>query len=245
MNLKIQKSKIDKVVKLLETISEEGTIEITKEHLKARGIDPSHVCLIDIQMESNDEIKNNHYKIDSESKITFDPTEFRKALSVFKPEDNLEIKNTKSKIHITNENKSPKVELRLFENPTNETPIPKLKKEVVLELDNPLDMTQYAQFGDYIEFEMKSNKLNVEIENDNMKYEGTIKTQKQDGEGKATFSIQYITDFLKVCKDTYDIEFGTAKPLQLTEKLLYMDKTEEREITYGYCTLFLAPRVET
>lgn len=249
MKLEIKATDIQKIAKTLQSFSDEATITLTKEKLTAIGIDPSHVGLVHIELNKNR--KGLKFNSD-ESKLTFDTKEFSTALSVFSGFQTLTLTVKKEKIVVTQDKDlgHKQTELRLFDT-AKDTPLPKVPLDVKAMFSAPdcfnkAVIDNFAKFGETIDLIAKEGQRFKGIAvGDSMKFEDEIGLKDDTkGEGKASYSIQYIQDFCKTCNPN-QLEFSTKKPLKLSEIISEMDEQDEREIEQGFYTLFLAPKVET
>src|SRR3990167_8664390 len=101
---------------------EDATFEITNEGLTFRGMDPSHVCLIDLTM-SNASFEK--YEVQQEGKFAVRIEEINKLMKNFNKKDSLRI-YTKDLV-LTFETKTTKTQSQLLDASSCNCPVPKLR----------------------------------------------------------------------------------------------------------------------
>ncbi len=232
------------IVKSIESLVEEATIVLSQEGLIFRGMDPSHVALIDIR------IPNTCFEIwevDQDVKFGFRTDEFRQILSSLNKKDPVTIEIHDMELILTQ--KESRFKIRLIEVSATDTPLPKIPYDASIQFDG-LDLTvqnfknalkQISAVSDYVTLDSsettvilsgKGDSGDVEINYDRDQFADLNVKQHSI----STYSLEYLTPFMQsLTKDSsLRVEYSSQKPLRLESKINNL----------GTIHFYLAPRVE-
>ena len=233
------------VISAVSTLVEEANFEATVEGISFRGMDPSHVALIDINWPNSAFEK---YNCDSDIKFGVRIDEFSKLVKRADKSDSIEINISDDNMLLVTIGKNKKYKMRLIESSASDTPLPKIPYDSIIALtssafDKILGDVQVV--SDYLvinaiknqaEFSGKgdSGEVNIILENG----KGEITELDVKAESKGQYSLEYLNPIIKAVGSTVETvtcEFSTAKPLRIEFKVANL----------GRIHFYLAPRVES
>ncbi len=233
------------IISAVSTLVEEATFEATVEGISFRGMDPSHVALIDISWPNSAFEK---YECDSDIKFGVRIDEFSKLIKRAEKNNPIEINISDDNMLLVTIGKNKKYKMRLIESSASDTPLPKMSYDSKISLlsstfDKIIGDVQVV--SDYLtisssesqaEFSGKGDSgevvINLETANDEL-LELEI-TQS----GSGTYSLEYLNPIVKAvgaAVESVTCEFSTEKPLRVEFKVANI----------GRIHFYLAPRVET
>ena len=233
------------VISAISTLVEEATFEATVEGISFRGMDPSHVALIDISWPNTAFEK---YECDGDIKFGVRIDEFSKLIKRADKSNAIEINISDDNMLLVTIGKNKKYKLRLIESSASDTPLPKIPYDTKLSLtsssfDKVLGDVQVV--SDYLtvdatelqaEFSGKGDSGEVNIVLEKSKDELTELDVKADSSG--TYSLEYLNPIVKAVGssvETITCEFSSSKPLRIEFKVANI----------GRIHFYLAPRVES
>ncbi|MDQ2685468.1 MAG: proliferating cell nuclear antigen (pcna) [Thermoproteota archaeon] len=230
----------------ISTLVDEATFEATSEGISFRGMDPSHVALIDIFWPNT---AFDSYECDTELKFGVRISEFSKLIKRTDKKDELEVSISDQDVLRIKTSGSYKREykMRLIESSSGSTPLPKLSFNSKLVLSLPsFDkiLSDIEVVSEYVEIESHPEKIEFVGKSDTGEAV-VIMEQNSEGleeidvkeESKATYSLDYL---LKIVKSVSSvglaaaIEYSTKMPIRL----------EFRIANIGRIHFYLAPRVQ-
>ena len=233
------------IISAISTLVEEATFEATVEGISFRGMDPSHVALIDINWPNSAFEK---YNCDSDIKFGVRIDEFSKLIKRSDKSNSIEINISDDNMLLVTIGKNKKYKMRLIESSASDTPLPKIPYDSIIALtssafDKILGDVQVV--SDYLvinaiknqaEFSGKgdSGEVNIILENG----KGEITELDVKAESKGQYSLEYLNPIIKAVGSTVETvtcEFSTAKPLRIEFKVANL----------GRIHFYLAPRVES
>ena len=233
------------IISAISTLVEEATFVASAEGITFRGMDPSHVALIDISWPNSAFEK---YECDSDIKFGVRIDEFSKLSKRAEKKDSIELGISDDNMLLVTIGKNKKYKIRLIESSASDTPLPKIPYDAKIELsstafDKILGDVQVV--SDYLtmiateskaEFSGKGDSGEVVIE----LQKGTDDVQdlsvKQESTG--TYSLEYLNPVVKAVGTTTGsiiCEYSSAKPLRIEFKVGNI----------GRIHFYLAPRVES
>ncbi len=232
------------VISAVSTLVEEATFEATVEGISFRGMDPSHVALIDIKWPNTAFEK---YECDGDIKFGVRIDEFSKLIKRAEKSNPIEINISDDNMLLVTVGKNKKYKMRLIESSASDTPLPKIPYDSKISLtsstfDKILGDVQVV--SDYLivstaeiqaEFSGKGDSGEVNIILEKNKDELTELDVQADSSG--TYSLEYIIPLVKAVGTTVETitcEFSSAKPLRIEFKVANL----------GRIHFYLAPRVE-
>ncbi|HET6517568.1 MAG TPA: proliferating cell nuclear antigen (pcna) [Nitrosopumilaceae archaeon] len=232
------------IISAISTLVEEATFVASAEGITFRGMDPSHVALIDISWPNSAFEK---YECDSEKKFGVRIDEFSKLIKRADKKDSIEIGTSENELLVTI-GKNKKYKIRLIDSSAGETPLPKIPYDAKIELnstafDKILGDVQVV--SDYLtitasesnaEFSGKGDSGEVVIELE--KNKDDIQDLSVKTESTGTYSLEYLTPVVKAVgttAGTVTCEYSSAKPLRIEFKVANI----------GRIHFYLAPRVES
>ena len=232
------------VISAISTLVEEATFEATVEGISFRGMDPSHVALIDISWPNTAFEK---YECDGDIKFGVRIDEFSKLIKRADKSNPIEINISDDNMLLVTIGKNKKYKMRLIESSASDTPLPKIPYDTKISLssssfDKVLGDVQVV--SDYLtidatepqaEFSGKGDSGEVNIVLEKSKDELTELNVKADSSG--TYSLEYLNPIVKAVGssvETITCEFSSKKPLRIEFKVANI----------GRIHFYLAPRVE-
>ena len=233
------------IISAISTLVEEATFVANTEGITFRGMDPSHVALIDISWPNSAFEK---YQCDSDIKFGVRIDEFSKLIKRADKKDSIEISISEDNMLLVSIGNNKKYKMRLIESSATDTPLPKIPYDAKIELsttafDKVLGDVQVV--SDYLTIHTTESKAEFSGKGDSG--EVTIKLEKEDGaiqeliskdESTGTYSLEYLNPVVKAVgttADTITCEYSTAKPLRIEFKVANI----------GRIHFYLAPRVES
>ena len=233
------------IISAISTLVEEATFEATVEGVSFRGMDPSHVALIDISWPNSAFEK---YSCDGDIKFGVRIDEFSKLIKRAEKSDSVEINiSDDSMLHVSI-GKNKKYKMRLIESSASDTPLPKISYDSKITLSSSrLDkiLGDIDVVSDYLS--IKTTQKNVEFSGKGDAGEATINLEKDmkdvedisvSQESSGTYSLEYLDPIVKAVGGTADsiiCEFSSEKPLRIEFKVTNI----------GRIHFYLAPRVES
>lgn len=232
------------VVSAIATVVEEATFTAGPEGIRFRGMDPSHVALIDIEWPGSAFEK---YECDKEVNFGVRIDEFAKIIKRAEKKDDIQLGLGDGTLEIR-VGRNRKYTVRLIESEASETPIPKIDFEAKVVISSPKFDRILGDVGvvsDYLtihvseqggEFSGKGDVGEVSVAID--KEDESTKEVTCSKESSGTYSLEYLNPVIKAVGGTApDItcEFTNAKPVRI----------EFVVANIGRIHFYLAPRVES
>ena len=233
------------IISAISTLVEEATFEATVEGVSFRGMDPSHVALIDISWPNSAFEK---YSCDSDIKFGVRIDEFSKLIKRAEKSEGIEINISDDNMLRVTIGKNKKYKMRLIESSASDTPLPKISYDSKIVLPSSrLDkiLGDIDVVSDYLS--IKTTAKNVEFSGKGDAGEAIINLEKDteelreisvEQESSGTYSLEYLDPIVKAVGGTADsiiCEFSTEKPLRIEFKVANI----------GRIHFYLAPRVES
>lgn len=233
------------IISAISTLVEEATFVSNAEGITFRGMDPSHVALIDISWPNSAFEK---YQCDSDTKFGVRIDEFSKLIKRADKQDSFEISISEDNMLLVTIGNNKKYKMRLIESSASDTPLPKISYDAKIELtSNTFDkiLGDVQVVSDYLtikasnskaEFSGKGDSGEVVIDLEKGMEEITNISAKQESIG--TYSLEYLNPIVKAVGNTagtVTCEFSSAKPLRIEFKVANI----------GRIHFYLAPRVES
>ena len=187
------------IISAVSTLVEEATFEATAEGVSFRGMDPSHVALIDISWPNSAFEK---YSCDSDIKFGVRIDEFSKLIKRAEKSDSIEINISDDSMLYVSIGKNKKYKMRLIESSASDTPLPKISYDSKITLSSSrLDkiLGDIDVVSDYLS--IKTTQKNVEFSGKGDAGEAIINLEKdteelQDlsvsQESSGTYSLEYL-----------------------------------------------------
>ena len=192
------------IISAISTLVEEATFEATVEGVSFRGMDPSHVALIDISWPNSAFEK---YSCDGDIKFGVRIDELSKLIKRAEKSDGIEINiSDDSMLHVSI-GKNKKYKMRLIESSASDTPLPKISYDSKITLSSSrLDkiLGDIDVVSDYLS--IKTTPNNVEFSGKGDAGEAIINLEKgkeelQDisvsQESSGTYSLEYLDPIVK------------------------------------------------
>ena len=233
------------VISAITTLVEEATFEATVEGISFRGMDPSHVALIDISWPNSAFEK---YSCDSDIKFGVRIDEFSKLIKRAEKSEGIEINISDDNMLHVSIGKNKKYKMRLIESSASDTPLPKISYDSKIALSSArLDkiLGDIDVVSDYLS--IKTTSKNAEFSGKGDAGEAVINLEKNKDEledisvsqeSTGTYSLEYLDPIVKAVGGTADsiiCEFSSEKPLRIEFKVANI----------GRIHFYLAPRVES
>jgi proliferating cell nuclear antigen len=230
----------------ISTLVDEATFEATSEGISFRGMDPSHVALIDIFWPNT---AFESYKCDSELKFGVRISEFSKLIKRTDKKDELEVSIIDEDVLRIKTMGSYKREykMRLIESTTVSTPLPKLSfnSKLLLSLSSfDKILSDIEVVSEYVEIESYPDRIEFVGQSDTGEAVVTMEPNSEGleeinvkEESKATYSLDYLLKIVKSVSSvgvSAAIEYSTKMPIRL----------EFRIANIGRIHFYLAPRVQ-
>ncbi len=233
------------IISAISTLVEEATFVANAEGITFRGMDPSHVALIDISW-PNSAFEN--YECDSDIKFGVRIDEFSKIIKRADKKDSIEISISDQNMLLVAVGKNKKYKIRLIEISATDTPLPKIPydSKIILsssKFDKILGDVNVV--SDYLTIHTSDSKADfsgkgdsgevmIDLDKDDESVEEV--SSKEDSTG--TYSLGYLNPVIKAVGTTagsVTCEFSSAKPLRIEFKVANI----------GRIHFYLAPRVES
>ena len=233
------------VISSITTLVEEATFEATVEGITFRGMDPSHVALIDISWPNSAFEK---YNCDSDIKFGVRVDEFSKVIKRADKKESIEISISDDNMLQILIGKNKKWSMRLIEGSASDTPLPKISYDSKIGLSSSTFdkiLGDIDVVSDYLSIKTATN--NAEFSGKGDSGEAVISFEKgMEGleeitvnqECTGTYSLEYLNPIVKAMGSTSDsiiCEFSSGKPLRIEFKVSNI----------GRIHFYLAPRVES
>ena len=242
------KNTLLEIAKAIQPLVDEATIVLDVEGLTFKGMDPSHVAMIDIALPNSCFEK---YEVEQEIKFAFNVDEFFHTMKNLREKGtvNLEINDQTLKIS----QKGETTILKLIEVSATDTPLPKIPYDAKITFGSGNDdydlidvmnfkrnFNQVKNVSDYITIDAgdkvilsgkgDNGETKIEYERDQL-LEFDVKQKSI-----STYSIEYLYPYIKnlTKHSSLTLQFSTAKPIRLEFKINNI----------GRIHLYLAPRVE-
>ena len=233
------------VISAVSTLVEEATFEATVEGISFRGMDPSHVALIDINWPNTAFEK---YDCDSDIKYGVRIDEFSKLVKRADKNNAIEINISDDNMLLVTIGKNKKYKMRLIESSASDTPLPKIPYDSKISLTSSIFdkiLGDVQVVSDYLtisstdasaEFSGKgdSGEVNIVLE----KNEDELTELDVKANSSGTYSLEYLNPIVKAVGTTVETvtcEFSSSKPLRIEFKVANI----------GRIHFYLAPRVES
>ena len=234
------------VVGAIATLLEEATFAATAEGITFKGMDPSHVALIDVSWPNS---AFASYRCDSEVKFGVRIDELSKLIRRAAKTDDITMSiaedNQPLQLAIGS---NKRYKMRLIESSATDTPLPKIGFDASVKmssaaLDKALGdvqaVSEYVTMSATTEGVTFSGKGDVgEGSTDVSGEDESIRELTADGKSDGTYSLEYLVPVVRAAGSASgDItcEFSTAKPLRAGFTIAGM----------GYIHFYLAPRIES
>ena len=233
------------VISSITTLVEEATFEATVEGITFRGMDPSHVALIDISWPNSAFEK---YNCDSDIKFGVSVDEYSKVIKRAEKKESIEISISDDNMLQILIGKNKKWSMRLIEGSASDTPLPKISYDSKIGLSSSTFdkiLGDIDVVSDYLYIKTSTN--NAEFSGKGDSGEAVINFEKgMEGleeitvnqECTGTYSLEYLNPIVKAMGSTSDsiiCEFSSGKPLRIEFKVSNI----------GRIHFYLAPRVES
>ena len=233
------------IISAVSTLVEEATFEATVEGISFRGMDPSHVALIDISWPNSAFEK---YECDSDIKFGVRIDEFAKLINSACVINAIEINTADHNMLRVTIEKKKRYKTRLIESDASDDPLPKKPQKfkitrpsstfdnILRDIDVVSDYLIVTTSGSQAEFSGKGDSGEVKINLEKAPDQLTELKVGQDGHGQ--YSLEYLNPIIKAVGTTVETvtcEFSTEKPLRIEFKVANI----------GRIHFYLAPRVES
>jgi len=233
------------VISAVSTLVEEATFEATIEGISFRGMDPSHVALIDISWPNSAFEK---YDCDGDIKFGVRIDEFSKLIKRAEKKDSIEINISEDNMLHVSIGKNKKYKMRLIESSASETPLPKIPYDSKIRLSSSIFdkiLGDIEVVSDYLSVKATSNMVEFSGKGDTgeafEKFEKDMQELEEisvNQESTGTYSLEYLNPIVKAIGSTsgsISLEFSSSKPLRIEFKVANI----------GRIHFYLAPRVES
>lgn len=233
------------IISAISTLVEEATFVATAEGITFRGMDPSHVALIDISWPNSAFEK---YECDNDIKFGVRIDEFSKLIKRADKSNNIEISISENNMLLVTIGSNKKYKIRLIESSATDTPLPKIPYDTKITMssssfDKILGDVQVV--SDYLTIHTSDSKAQFsgkgdsgEVVIDLSKEMKEIEEISSKDESTGTYSLEYLNPVVKAVGTTagnITCEFSSAKPLRVEFKVANI----------GRIHFYLAPRVES
>lgn len=233
------------ITSAVSTLVEEATFEANSESISFRGMDPSHVALIDILWPNSAFEK---FACDGDIRFGVRVDEFSKLIKRAEKDDSVEVNLSEENmlvVKITNGYRK-QYKMRLIESTAGSTPLPKISFNTRIVLSAAAFdriLSDIAVVSDYISIESSAGKAVFAGRGDSGEAMITLEAGSEGleelnvkEESKATYSLEYLRSIVKAVGTGAGVicEYSSKMPLRL----------EFRVSNIGRIHFYLAPRVE-
>lgn len=233
------------VVGAIATLVEEATFEATTEGISFKGMDPSHIALIDVYWPN---AAFASYICDSEIRFGVRIDEFAKLIRRASKNDDIKITLTDDNFLQLHMGTSKRYKMRLVESLATEAPLPKLTFDAKITMPPAtLDkiLGDVSVVTDYVTIQIDNNtaifsgkgdsgEASIDVPQDT-ENSVTISSEQQS---EGTYSLEYLTPVIKAvgsASSTITCEFSNKKPLRVGFNISNM----------GHIHFYMAPRTES
>jgi len=151
------------IISAISTLVEEATFEATVEGISFRGMDPSHVALIDISWPNSAFEK---YSCDGDIIFGVRIDEFSKLIKRAEKSESIEINISEDSMLHVSIGKNKKYKMRLIESSASDTPLPKISYDSKITLSS-------TRFDKILrDIEVVSDYLSVKTTSENVEFSG-------------------------------------------------------------------------
>lgn len=224
----------------IDTLVEDATFKINEEGLTFRGMDPSHVALIDVNMSN---MSFEKWDVKTPGLLSVRVKELYKVVKGLDKKDSIQLNFNDDLLTVST--RQSKTQLRTLDHSGTNTPLPKIPYNTTITIsfnDFLKALKQIEIVSDHVTFEADNNNFKVSGKGDNGSNERTfergmdeiaeLRTQEPS---KSTYSLEYLLPFLKALKPgVITLQYSTEKPVKITVKLDNLSTIE----------FYLAPRIE-
>ena len=229
------------IISSISTVVEEATFTADSEGLTFRGMDPSHVALVDISLPKE---VFDEYKCDSDIKFGVRIDELGKLIKRADKKDKIVLGLTSDNLLSIDMGTNKKYKIRLIESEDNETPVPNIPYDSKFTITSKrFDeiLGDVDVIADYINIKVIDSELNftgrgdsgdvsIDVGNDG------VESIEGSREGFGTYSLEYLMPMIKAMGTSAGFTIcylSNNKPL----------KVEFRVADVGVVRFYLAPRV--
>lgn len=233
------------VVGAISTLLEEATFTADPDAITFKGMDPSHVALIDVKWPNTGFAA---YRCDSEVTFGVRVDEFSKLIRRASKGDDISLAiGADNQLQLgIGENK--KYKMRLIESSATDAPLPKISFDAKLEMSSSaLEKTlgDVQAVSEYVTMSLNAGGVSFSGKGD--AGEGSVELPQDDdgivelsadADSEGTYSLEYLMPVVRAAGRTSGrivCEFSSAKPLRVAFNISNM----------GYIHFYLAPRIES
>lgn len=231
------------IISAISTVVEEATFVASTEGITFRGMDPSHVALIDISWPNS---AFDKYECDADINFGVRIDEFSKLIKRADKTDDIQINISEDNMLVVTIGRNKKYKIRLIESSATETPLPKIAYDAKLEIlpskfDKILGDVQVV--SEYLTIRSKDNTASFSGKGDSGEVDIDLDTSDSEQsvtattECEGTYSLEYLNPVVRAVGNTAPIitcEYSASKPLRIEFKVANI----------GRIHFYLAPRVE-
>lgn len=234
---------IKAVISAISTLVEEATFSATAEGITFKGMDPSHVALIDIKWPNS---AFASYTCDSEVKFGVRVDELAKLLRRATKTEDMELGITEDNRLQISIGSNKRYKMRLIESSATDTPLPKISFDATVilpyaSLEKILGDVQVV--SEYLTMSAGDNKIQFSGKGDLGEVaisagDEEISEITAEQESVGTYSLEYLVPVVRAVGNAsahIACEFASAKPLRVGFTIANM----------GHIHFYLAPRVES
>jgi len=239
----LKRSSNNELKQMLGSISslvKDATFIIDENGLTFRGMDPSHVALIDVNMSSNSFEK---FEVKEPGLFSVRIDELHKIIKTLDKKDSISLSVNDDLLNIST--RQSKTQLRTIEHMAVDTPLPKLNYNSIVGIsfnDFKRSLKQIEAVSEYVVFEATHNIFKLSGHGDSGSNEITFERGMPElpelnvnEDSKSTYSLEYMLELFKHLQlGTIELMFSSKQPLKLKARL-------DNSSTIEY---YLAPRVE-
>ena len=238
---------IKAITSAISTLVEEATFVANTEGITFRGMDPSHVALIDILWPSSAFEK---YECEGDIKFGVRVDEFSKLIKRASKKDDIEISISKNNMLLVTIGKNKKYKMRLIESSVTDTPLPKIPFDVKIGIDSgAFDriLGDVHVVSDYLTISTTKSGAVFSGKGDTGEVTIGLGLEKEDADsiknievkadGTGSYSLEYLNPIVKAVGNTAETitcEYAESKPLRM----------EFMVANIGRIHFYMAPRVD-
>lgn len=228
---------IKAVIAMVSTVVEEAVFHCTSEGITFRGMDPSHVALIDISLPAE---MFETYECEEDIQLGIRIEDFSKLVKRADKKDSLDLEIVNNQLVIRIGKK--KYEMRLLNDLGLEQKVPNIPYSTSFDIDvTKLDQLagDVEVIAEYIYFLAKEGSLTFGGKGDsgNVEVEAELENLTSEEDGLAEYSLEYMRPAIKALGTTVgfaNINFSNNKPVKMIFKIGGS----------GSITYYLAPRIK-
>lgn len=226
-----KRPEIENIFSAIKVLTDEATLEVSKDSLSFRGMDAAHIAMVDMSYPKS---VFDTFEVKENTLFGIRIEEALKCVKRFEKDDLVTLSVNRDDSKLTIKAATTEYSLRIFESGKTATPLPKLDYDVKIKARREIvekAIKDINTLAEYCRIEA-TKKGGVVFTGRGDAGEATVNLIVEDweGEGKSPYGLDYLSKIITaVDVENVKLEFSSKKPMK---------------VTLGYMRYFVAPRVE-